>query len=71
MGNKEDTMKQKIKQNKEKSTAITVDQLKQMATTKRLRDILTNYIEHEKIPSVKAAWIEYFLDIKKQSFSVK
>ena len=63
-------MKQKIKQNKGKTTVITTEQLKQMATTKKLRDILQNYIKDEKIPSVKAAWIEYFLDIK-NNFSIK
>jgi len=63
-------VKQKIKQNKGKTTVITTEQLKQMATTKKLRDILQKYIENEKIPSVKAAWIEYFLDIK-NNFSIK
>lgn len=46
-------------------TAFTITQLKEMATTKKLKDILKNYIEHEKIPSVRTAWIEYFLDVKK------
>jgi hypothetical protein len=44
---------------------MNISQLRKMATTKKLKDILQNHIEHEKIPSVKAAWIEYFLDIKK------
>jgi len=58
-------MKQQIKQNKEGITTISITQLKEMATTKKLRDILQNYIEHEKIPSVRAVWVEYFLDKKK------
>jgi hypothetical protein len=60
-------MKRKIKQEKERMSTLTLIQLKQMATTKKLKDILMNYIEHEKIPSVKAAWIEYFLDIKNKT----
>jgi hypothetical protein len=50
---------------KEKMNPINISQLKEMATSNKLRDILKNYIEHEKIPSVKTAWIEYFLEIKK------
>ena len=57
-------MKHKIKQEKAGITTINLTQLKQMATTKKLRDILKDYIEHEKIPSVRTAWVEYFLDIK-------
>jgi len=60
-------MKEKIKQNKGGIPTINISQLKEMATTKKLRDILQNYIEHEKIPSVRTAWIEYFLDIQKKS----
>ena len=49
---------------KEKMNTINISQLKEMATSNKLRDILNNYIENEKIPSVKTAWIEYFLEIK-------
>lgn len=59
-------MKNNRKKEKQTTTAITITQLKEMATTKKLRDILKNYIEHEKISSVRAAWIEYFLDVKKR-----
>jgi hypothetical protein len=38
--------------------------LRKIATTKRLKDILNNHIENETIPSVRTAWIEYFLEIK-------
>ncbi len=58
-------MKNNMKKEKERMTAITITQLKEMATTKKLRDILKNHIEHEKIPNVRTAWIEYFLDLKK------
>jgi hypothetical protein len=57
-------MQKKTKQEKERITVSSLKQLKQMATSKKLRDILKNYIEHEKIPSVRAAWVEYFFDIK-------
>lgn len=46
-------------------TVLTITQLKEMANTKKLRDILKTYIEHEKITSVRTAWIEYFLEFKK------
>lgn len=58
-------MKNNLKKEKQRTTAITITQLKDMATTKKLRDILKNYIENEKISSVRTAWIEYFLDVKK------
>lgn len=61
-------MKNNIKKEKERMSAITITQLKEMATTKKLKDILKTYIEHEKIPSVRSAWIEYFLDIKKHRY---
>jgi len=54
-------LQQKIKQEKAR---LTVSSLKQMATSKKLQDILKYYIEYEKIPIVRDAWIEYFLDIK-------
>jgi hypothetical protein len=58
-------MDNKMKKEKERMTAITTTQLKEMATTKKLREILKTHIEHEKITSVRTAWIEYFLDLKK------
>ena len=64
-------MKQKFKPENDGITPINVPQLKQMATTKKLRDILQNYIEHETIQSVRTAWIEYFLDIKNKKISIK
>jgi len=57
-------MKQKIKPEKEIITSISIPILKQMATTKKLRDILQNHIDKETIPTVRTAWIEYFLEIK-------
>lgn len=63
-------MKQKNKQIKAKTPALTIAQLKQMATTRKLSDIFDNYIEHEKILSVKMAWIEYFLDVKNKKISI-
>lgn len=38
--------------------------LKKMATTKELR-VIFNKIENENIPSVRNAWIDYFLEIIK------
>lgn len=60
-------MKKKSKQQKSGITKITMNQLRKMATTKKLKYIFQTYIENEKIPSVKAAWIEYFIDKKKNS----
>jgi len=57
-------MKQKIKPETEIITSISIPILKQMATTKKLRDILQNHIDKETIPTVRTAWIEYFLEIK-------
>jgi hypothetical protein len=59
-------MKQKIKKEKNGIITISVPLLKQMATTKKLKDILQNHIDKETIPTVRTAWIEYFLEIKKQ-----
>jgi len=58
-------MKNNTKKKNERMTAVTIKQLKELATTKKLRDILKTYIEHEKITSVRTAWIEYFLELKK------
>ena len=57
-------MKKKVKKEKEGIKIINIQLLKQMATTKKLKDILQNHIENETIPSVRTAWIEYFLEIK-------
>ena len=51
---------------KKKDTRIGFSSLKKMATTKEQEDIL-KLIEHETIPSVRDAWIEYFLKITKRS----
>jgi hypothetical protein len=49
----------------EKNEKINIfSSLRKMATTKRLKHILNNHIENETIPSVRTAWIEYFLEIK-------
>ena len=37
---------------------------------KKLRDILENHIETESSPSVRAAWIEYFLEIKNRKIQL-
>ena len=39
--------------------------LKKMATTKELKKVLKK-IEHEKIPTVRNAWIDYFLEKTKR-----
>ena len=56
---------------KEKMNMINISQLKDLATSNKLKDILKNNIENEKIPSVKTAWIEYFLDIKNMENRLK
>ena len=40
---------------------ISISSLKKLVTTKEHEDIL-KLIENETIPSVKAAWIDYFLE---------
>ncbi len=40
--------------------------LKKLATTREQEDVLER-IEHETIPSVRDAWIEYFFKITKRS----
>ena len=47
-------------------TWINLSALKKLATTKEQKDIL-KLIENETIPSVKAAWIDYFLKKTKHS----
>jgi hypothetical protein len=44
--------------------------LKNLATTKELKDIL-NLIERETIPSVRVAWIDYFHEKIKHSLQQK
>ena len=46
---------------KEDDTRISLTSLKKLATTKEHEEIL-KLIEQETIPSVKAAWIDYFLE---------
>ena len=50
---------------KEIHTKLSFSSLKKLATTKEQKDIL-QHIEHEKIPSVRDAWIDYFLDKTKE-----
>ncbi len=64
MEGKGDTVNLKIKQEKEKLNSISFPLLKKMANTKRLKEILHKHIEAETIPSVRTAWIEYFLELK-------
>ena len=47
-------------------TWISFSALKKLATTKEQKDIL-KLIEQETIPSVRAAWIDYFLEKTKPS----
>jgi hypothetical protein len=54
------------KQSKEEDTRIGFSSLKKMAITKQQIDILKR-IEHETISTVRDAWIEYFLELKKRS----
>jgi len=51
---------------KEDNTRINLSVLKKLAMTKEQKDIL-KLIENETIPSVKAAWIDYFLEKTKHS----
>jgi hypothetical protein len=50
----------------EDDTKISISSLKKLAITKEQKDIL-KLIEHETIPSVRAAWIDYFLQHTKHS----
>jgi len=50
----------------EEDTEINLSALKKLAMTKEQNDIL-NRIERETIPSVRAAWIDYFLEKTKHS----
>ena len=51
---------------KKDDTRISISSLRKLATTKEQEDIL-KLIENETIPSVKAAWINYFLEKTKHS----
>ena len=55
----------KVSSQKE-DTWISLSTLKKLATTKEHNDIL-KMIEQETIPSVRAAWIDYFLEKTKHS----
>ena len=50
----------------EDDTKISISSLKKLAITKEQKNIL-KLIEHETIPSVRAAWIDYFLQHTKHS----
>ena len=50
----------------EKDTRISVSSLKKLVVTKEHEDIL-KLIENETIPSVREAWIDYFLEKTKPS----
>jgi len=51
---------------KEKDSRPSISLLKKMATTSELRDVLKK-IEYETIPTVRNAWIDYFLEVTKRS----
>jgi len=51
---------------KEEDTKVNLSLLKKLATTKEQEAIL-KLIEHETIPSVRDAWIEYFFKITKRT----
>ena len=51
---------------KEEDTRISISSLKKLATTKEQKNIL-KLIEKETIPSVRDAWIDYFLEKTKPS----
>jgi hypothetical protein len=59
------------KKNKKEITTISLALLDKMATTKRLKEILHNYIEKETIPSVRKAWTEYFFELKNRKVLTK
>ena len=50
---------------KEQGSEVNLSLMKKLATTKEQEDVLER-IEHETIPSVRDAWIEYILKITKQ-----
>jgi len=50
---------------KEEVTEVNLSLMKKLATTKEQENVLER-IEHEIIPSVRDAWIEYFFKITKR-----
>ena len=58
--------KKSAKQEEKKKIQISLASLKNMVKTKEQEDIL-KLIEHETIPSVRDAWIDYFLEKTKRS----
>jgi len=50
---------------KEQGSEVNLSLMKKLATTKEQEDVLER-IEHETIPSVRDAWVEYFFKITKQ-----
>ena len=54
------------KPSKDKNPRISLSSLRNMAKTKEQEDVL-RLIEDETIPSVRDAWIDYFLEITKHS----
>ena len=50
---------------KEKDSRPSISLLKKMATTRELRAVLKK-IEYETIPTVRNAWIDYFLEVTKR-----
>ncbi len=54
------------KSSEEKNTQINLSSLRNMVKTKEQEDVL-RLIEDETIPSVRDAWIDYFLEITKRS----
>ena len=63
-------MKNKTNQEKENKNIISFSMLRKLATTNRLKEIFEKHIESETIPSVRAAWIEYFLEIKNKKIKL-
>ena len=53
-------------QGKEEDTKVSISALKKLDRTKEHEEIL-KLIERETIPSVRAAWIDYFLENTKRS----
>ncbi len=53
---------------KQDNKKISLSSLRKQAITKEQKDILQR-IEHEEIPSVRDAWIDYFLEKTKESKS--
>ncbi len=56
----------KQQRSKDKKPQISLSSLRNMVKTKEQEDVL-RLIEDETIPSVRDAWIDYFLEITKRS----